>query len=246
MQWSDEAIVLSTRPHGETSLLCELFTNTHGRHLGLVRGGRSKAMRPVCQVGNVVLGNWRARLDEHLGVLALELAEPVASRYLAEPLPLSALSTICSHLTLFAERDPHPGLYQGARFFLSQLDDINIWPGLLVRFELEVLSELGVGLDLSECAATGARDELIYVSPKSGRAVSRAAGLPYHDKLLLLPAFLLAEGEKISFEDILAGFELTGAFFDKHFWQRQGEGRKTAVPMARQQLIKRLQRGAEI
>ena len=173
MQWSDEAIVLSTRPHGETSLLCELFTNTHGRHLGLVRGGRSKAMRPVCQVGNVVLGNWRARLDEHLGVLTLELTEPVASRYLAEPLSLSALSTLCSHLTLFAERDPHPGLYQGARFLLSQLDQINIWPGLLVRFELEVLSELGMGLDLSECAATGAKDNLVYVSPKSGRAVSK-------------------------------------------------------------------------
>lgn len=250
MHWSDEGIVISARPHGETSLLCGLFTKERGRHMGLVRGGRSKALRPVCQAGNLVLVDWRARLDEHLGMFVLELSEPIASRHLTSPLALSGLSTLCSHLSLFAERDPHGGLYEGAVYLLSQLEDVSIWPGLLVRFELEVLSELGVGLDLSACAASGVRDDLVYVSPKSGRAVSREAGAPYHDKLLALPPFLINEQAPVSSQDILAGLTLTGAFFDKYFWAPGLEvsgavspsGRGEGVPFARQQLIKGLSR----
>ncbi len=221
MEWQDQGIIIATRPHGETSVLCELFTKQHGRHAGLVRGGRSKRLRPICQIGNVVDASWRARLDEHLGTFTLELDSAIASRYFDEPMTLAALSTLCGHLTLFAERDPHQALYEGARTLLSHLDNRDIWPSLLVRYELEVLTKLGVGLDLSECVATGQTSDLIYVSPKSGRAVSRSAGEPYKDKLLKLPPFLIGQSQKISHEDLQNGFDLTGSFFEKYFWQGQ-------------------------
>ena len=238
MEWADEGIVIATRPHGETSAVCELFTKHHGRHLGLVRGGRSKRMRPICQIGNVVSATWRARLDEHLGHFTLELEDPIASRFFDEPMTLAGLGTLCSHLNLFAERDSHQGLYEGAKLLLSHLEEKDIWPGLLVRFELEVLTELGVGLDLSTCAATGNSSDLIYVSPKSGRAVSSQAGAPYKDKLLSLPAFLLEESQAISSADLNNGFALTGYFFEKHFWSNnQDQGQKTTQPQARQQFL---------
>lgn len=217
MEWSDEAVVVACRPHGETSLVCALFSHQHGRHLGLVRGGRSKRLRPVCQAGNVVSALWRARLDEHLGAYTLDLVDPIASRFFDDPLRLAVLQTICGHLSLFAERDPHPGLYKGVRYLFSQLDDDLVWPALLVRFEIEILSELGVGLDLSECVVTGEREDLLYVSPKSGRAVSRKAGLPYVSQLLPLPQFLISDAQTIKGQDILDGFALTGYFFEKHF-----------------------------
>lgn len=243
MQWSDEGIVVACRPHGETSLLVELFTENHGRHLGLVRGGRSKRLRPVCQLGNVVMASWRARLDEHLGAFSVELVEPVASRFFDEPMTLAALRAICGHLTLFAERDLHPGLYQGARLLLSHLDDDDIWPSLLVRFELEILSELGCGLDLSECAASGVKTNLIYVSPKSGRAVSKQAGAPYADKMLALPGFLLDEKQAVTQSDILNGFALTGYFFEKHFSAgRRGSVAEHGEYQARQQFLRLFQR----
>lgn len=242
MEWRDEGIVISTRPHGETSALVELFTKQHGRHLGLVRGGRSRRLRPVLQVGNVVLATWRARLDEHLGAFAVELSEAVASRYFDEPMTLAGLGTIAGHLRLFAERERHEGLYDGARLLFSHLDDDDVWPGLLVRFELEVLTALGVGLDLSQCAATGVREELVYVSPKTGRAVCREAGAPYHDKLLRLPAFLLREGAEISKEDLLDGFRLTELFFDKHFWRAEWQSAKEGAPASRVQFLKAFHR----
>ena len=243
MEWVDEGIVIATRPHGETSAVCELFTKHHGRHLGLVRGGRSKRIRPICQIGNIVSAAWRARLDEHLGHFTLELEEPVAARFFDEPMTLAGLGTLCAHLNLFAERDPHQGLYQGAKLLLSHLPEKDIWPGLLVRFELEVLTELGVGLDLSSCAATGTSRDLIYVSPKSGRAVSSQAGEPYKDKLLALPAFLLEESQAVSFDDLFNGFALTGYFFEKHFWSNNSDKVSgTMQPQARQQFIKLFQR----
>ncbi len=247
MEWRDEGIVIACRPHGETSVLCELFTRDHGRHMGLVRGGRSKRLRPVLQVGNVVEASWRARLDEHLGSFTVELMEPVASRYFDDPMTLSGLATLCGHLTHFPERDPHPGLYEGARLLISHLDDAGVWPGLLVRFEFEILRGLGVGLDLSECAATGARSDLIYVSPRSGRAVSAEAGAPYQAKLLKLPAFLLSEQDEISAGDVVDGFQLTGYFFEKHFWSAQtdSDGGADYQPRARGQFLKAFHRFAE-
>lgn len=220
MEWIDDGIVLSIKTHGETSVLVELFTSERGRHLGLVRGGKSRKIRPVLQVGNVVNAAWRARLDEHLGSATVELVEPIASRLFDDPLALSGLASLCSLLSLFAERDPHNGLYKGARLVLSHMEDRDIWLGLLIRFEMEILSELGFRLDFSECAATGQKEDLVYVSPKSGRAVSRSAGEPYKDKLLDLPSFLRgANKEEVSHRDLLNGFALTGFFFERHVYQ---------------------------
>ena len=244
MEWRDEGILLDRRPFGETSVVCSVFTRHHGRHLGLVRGGLSRRLRPVLQVGNFVEVTWRARLDEHLGMYTVELKEPVASRYFDEPMTLSALATLCSHLNLFAERDPHEGLYKGAQLFISHLDDLDIWPGLMVRFELEILRELGVGLDLGACAATGVTDNLVYVSPKSGRAVSEIAGEPYKDKLLRLPAFLRSEDAKAMPADLLDGFALTGRFFEKHFWSSNEAASGGGVPQARTRFMRAFHRFA--
>lgn len=220
MEWRDDGIVLSIKAHGETSVLVELFTSERGRHLGLVRGGKSRKIRPILQVGNVVNATWRARLDEHLGSAVVEMIEPVASRLFDDPLALAGLSSLCSLLSLFPERAAHQGLYKGAKLVLSHMEDDQIWPGLLVRFEMEVLSELGFRLDFSECAATGVKEDLIYVSPKSGRAVSREAGLPYRDKLLELPPFLSGERkEDVQNQDILNGFALTGFFFKRYVFK---------------------------
>jgi len=220
MEWRDDGIVLSIKAHGETSVLIDLFTSERGRHSGLVRGGKSRKIRPILQVGNVVSATWRARLDEHLGSATVEMVEPVASRLFDDPLALAGLSSLCSLLSLFPERAPHQGLYKGAKLVLSHMEDEQIWPGLLVRFEMEVLSELGFRLDFSECAATGLKEELVYVSPKSGRAVSRGAGLPYKEKLLELPPFLRGETEEgVSDQDILNGFALTGFFFERYIFR---------------------------
>ena len=134
MEWRDEAIVLSLKTHGETSVLVELFTAERGRHLGLVRGGKSRKIRPLLQVGNIVNATWRARLDEHLGAVTVEMSEPVASRLFDEPLGLAALSNLCSLLSLFPERDPHAGLFKGAKTLLTHMEEETIWPSLLVRF----------------------------------------------------------------------------------------------------------------
>lgn len=224
MEWRDEAILLSARPHGETSVIAAVFTRERGRHLGLVRGGRSRRLRPILQPGNLVQASWRARLDEHLGTLTLELNHSLSSLYFDDPMALSALSLICAHMGLLAERDPHPLLYDGARYLLSSMEEGEVWPGLLARFEMEVLSELGFQLDLTACAATGGNDELIYVSPKTGRAVSASAGEPYKDKLLALPAFLSGSAASaVTPIDLANAFKLTGYFFEKHIYSQRGD-----------------------
>lgn len=227
MEWSDDGIVLSARAHGETSAVAALFTRSRGRCLGLVRGGRSRRMRPVLQPGNIVRGTWRARLDEHLGSFTIEPVEAVSASHFDDPMALAAIGLICGHLTHFAERDAHPHLYDGARFLFSRLGEAAVWPGLLARFEMEVLSELGFQLDLSCCAASGVGQELIYVSPKSGRAVSRAAGEPYKAKLLALPAFLAGGAAgvgdvQITDDDLEDAFALTGYFLEKHIYAPLG------------------------
>lgn len=224
MNWSDEGIVLSVRPHGETASVVELLTRTHGRHLGLVHGGRSRKARPVLQIGNHVAITWKARLADHLGHMQVELIRGYAATAMEEPAALSGLTSLAAMARLLPERDPHPNLYEVTLFVLAYLDDASVWPALLVRWELALLGELGFGLDLAECAATGANDGLIYVSPKSGRAVSASAGEPYRDRLLSLPAFLLP-GRKAPLApgDIEAGFALTGHFLETRVLQPRGE-----------------------
>lgn len=223
MQWSDEGIVLAVRAHGETAAVAELFTRAHGRHAGLVHGGRSRKLRPVLQTGNHVDASWKARLSEQLGHITLELRHGYAAAALDDPLALAGLTSLASLVRLLPERDPHPNLYEVSLFVLSFLDDDSVWPSLMVRWELALLQELGLGLDLSACAATGSNDGLVYVSPKSGRAVSASAGEPYKDRLLPLPAFLTQGRQaEVSRADVLAGLALTGHFLEARVLQPRG------------------------
>ncbi|RIA47459.1 DNA repair protein RecO [Dichotomicrobium thermohalophilum] len=215
MQWTDEGIVLSVRPHGETAAIAELLTREHGRHLGLVHGGRSRRLRPVLQPGNAVRALWRARLPDQLGAMTVEAETSYAAQAMSDRLALLALSSACYLARLLPERDPHPEVYESLRELMAALPERNLWPALLVTWELALIGELGFGLDLGRCAATGARAELRYISPKSGRAVSAGAGAPYHDKLLPLPPFLAGDDKAPSDADICDGLRLTSYFLEK-------------------------------
>lgn len=234
MDWRDEGIVLSARPHGEADAIVELLTRDHGRHLGLVRGGRSRRLRPVLQAGNLLSAEWRARLAEHLGNYTVDLVEARAALVLDDRTALAGLNTLSALAHLLPERDPHTGLFEAARIVLEHIGEVEVWPGLLIRWEMALLDELGFGLDLASCAATGARDALVYVSPKTGRAVSREAGDPYRARLLALPAFLTGNGmAELGPDDIEAGFRLTGYFLDRHVFGPRG----IAMPEARLRLM---------
>ena len=223
MEWRDEGIILGTRRHGETSAILEVMTGAHGRHLGLVRGGRGRRMQPLLQPGNRVELHWRARLDEHLGLYQVEPLELNAARLFDSAVAVFGLQTLAAHLRLLPERDPHRTLYETLGLVIGHLDDPVSAAELLVRFELLVLDELGFGLDLSQCAATGSRDDLAYVSPKTGRAISRSAGSPWQDRLLSLPAFLQrGAGRRGSPAEIEAAFRLTGFFFGRHVYEARG------------------------
>ncbi len=238
MEWSDEAIVIGVRKHGETSVIAELMTLERGRHLGLVQGGRSRAMRPVLQPGNSVRAIWRARLDEHLGQFRLEGERLRAGELMQAAHGIYSVQIVSSLLRLLPERDAHPALYRMLAVVLDHLEDPHISAELVVRYELAILDELGFGLDLTRCAATGNKNDLVYVSPKSGRAVCRQAGLPYADRMLPLPKFLLARDlddvETASSSDIADGFALTGVFLHRHVYNP----RAIQPPAERESLIR--------
>jgi DNA repair protein RecO (recombination protein O) len=240
MHWSDEGVVLSVRPHGEAGAVLELFTRQHGRHLGLVHGGRSRKLRPVLQVGNHIDAAWKARLADHLGHFTLELRKSYAGEVMEDRAALAAMTSMAALARLLPERDPHPNLFEVTLFVLGYLDDAAVWPALIVRWELALLDELGYGLDLSSCAATGKTADLVYVSPKSGRAVSAEAGAPYQGRLLALPAFLRAEAatRTVTEEDLSAGFILTGHFLEA----RVLAPREMELPEARNRLLSYLRR----
>jgi DNA repair protein RecO (recombination protein O) len=224
MDWTDEGIILGVRPHGETASIVELLTRAHGRHLGLVHGGRSRRLRPVLQPGNHVDVSWKGRLSEHLGQMTLEPRRAYAAEVMDHAMPLAGLAALTTLARLLPERDPHPSLYEVSLFVLGFLDEPDVWPALLIRWELALLDELGFGLDLTACAATGSNDELIYVSPKSGRAVSASAGEPYADRLLALPPFLRGRSQgSVSPNDLAAGFALTGHFLETRVLAPRGE-----------------------
>jgi DNA repair protein RecO (recombination protein O) len=221
MEWSDEGIVLGVRRHGESSTIVELMTLEHGRHLGLVRGGISRRMKPYLQPGNSVRASWRARLDQHLGNYTIEGTVLRADRLMASAPASYCMQTLAALLRLLPERDPHVALYDALCVLADHLDEPPLAAALLVRFELQLLAELGFGLDLEECAATGGEQELVYVSPKSGRAVSREAGEPWKGQLLRLPAFLSGDAEPVA-GDVAAGFELTEHFLVRRVFQPRG------------------------
>jgi DNA repair protein RecO (recombination protein O) len=222
MEWVDEGIVLGVRRHGETSAIVELMTPSHGRHLGLVRGGISRRMKPYLQPGNSVHAVWRARLDEHLGNYTIEGTALRADRLMASATASYAMQTLAALLRLLPERDPHLALYDALCLIVDHVDEPSIAAPLLVRFELKLLAELGFGLDLGECAATGDENELIYVSPKSGRAVSRAAGEPWKEQLLPLPGFLSGGRSSADPDEVAAGFALTEFFLLRRVYEPRG------------------------
>jgi len=256
MEWIDEGIVLSVKRHGESSIILELMTRAHGRHLGLVRGGSGARLRGILQAGNAVRATWRARLDEHLGLYLVEAANLRAAGFLDKAYALHGVTHLAALCRLLAEREPHTAIYDALDAILDRLDEPHAVAPLFARFELDFLAELGFGLDLAACAATGAKDELVFVSPRSGRAVSRSAGEPYRDKLMRLPLFLLQEGRQDgrqelreegaqdraapSPDELADAFVLTGFFLDRHAFAPRG----LPLPQARAHFVTALTRGS--
>lgn len=246
MEWTDEAILLGARRHGETSVIAEMMTKGRGRHLGMVRGGRSRSMQPVLQPGNRLEVTWRARLDEHLGEYRVEPVRLRAAKLMESATAVYGVQALGALLRLLPERDPHPHLFEALDVILDHLDEAAAAGELFVRFELAVLNDLGFGLDLEQCAATGGRDDLAYVSPKSGRAVCRAAGLPYADRMLMLPGFLLAGAVASADEESLAeAFRLTGFFLNRHVYEPRGLEAGAAREGFCQAALKTLRSGAK-
>ncbi len=215
--------------------MVSLLTREHGRHAGLVRGGVGKAARGSLQPGNRLLVTWKARLEDHLGNLTWELTGSSGTAWLHDPRRLAGLSAACALAeAALPERQSHAAVFEGLLAVLGALEGDD-WPALYVHWELGLLAELGYGLDLSCCAATGQADDLAFVSPRSGRAVSRAAGQPYRDRLLVLPGFLL--GAEATPADVAVGLALTGHFLERHVLGPQSKG----MPAARSRLVERLQ-----
>ncbi|HTR11957.1 MAG TPA: DNA repair protein RecO [Roseiarcus sp.] len=225
MEWRDEGLVLGVRRHGEQSVILEAMTRGHGRHLGLVRGGRSARLSAALQPGNTLGLVWRARLDEHLGAFAIEPMALRAGRLIGSALALAGVNYIGALARLLPERDPHEQVYEALTLIAESLDDAALAPPLVARFEAQILAECGFRLDLSRCAATGAREGLVFVSPKSGRAVSAEAGAPWRERLLPLPPFL-REGAGLdirpSAAEVADGFRMTGHFLARDLFAGRG------------------------
>lgn len=236
MEWSGPGRIIAVRPHGETSAVVEALTPDHGRHAGLVRGGRSRAMRPVLQPGNRVNLVWRARLEDHLGAYQVEAEDLSAGHLMEDRLALAGLNAACAMASLcLPERETHPAVYDAFEVLISALDDPDLWPAIYVRWEAGLLADLGYGLDLKKCAATGLTHDLIYVSPKSGRAVGAEAGAPYKDRMLALPAFLRG-APGLDAGDVEAGLKLTAHFIERRvLWPADRR-----LPDARMRMIERL------
>lgn len=223
MEWTDEGIILGLRRHGEANAIVEVLTARHGRHLGLVRGGGSRRQAPALQPGNGVHLAWRARLDEHLGTFVVEVTQARAEGLMTSAHSAFAISHIGSLIRLLPERDPHPELYETLVEIVENLAEPALAGMLVARLELTMLAELGFGLDLESCAATGGRNDLLYVSPKSGRAVSREAGEPWRQQLFDLPYFLIGRvAEPPGAEKLRAAFDLTGHFLARRVFDPRG------------------------
>ena len=229
MEWRDEGLVIGARRHGETAVILELMTRQRGRHLGLVRGGRSSVMRAALQPGNRVLAQWRARIEDHLGAFTVELLAAHAARFLDHAPALNGLATLSALLRLLPERDPHEELFSLADDIVIRFASRADAAMALARFELALLGALGFGLDLDSCALTGETDDLAWVSPKSGRAVTRRAGAPWRERLLPFPAFLQNVGKEASVEEIAGAFRLTGYFLARDVFAPRG----LSLPAAR-------------
>lgn len=243
MEWSDDAIVLALRPHGESAAILEALTCEHGRHLGLVHGGASSKRRATLQPGNQVRLTWRARLSEHLGTFTAEPVRVRAHAIFERRLALAGLNAFTAvAVAALPEREPHRPAFEGATVLLDAIvdHDFTDWAPLYVRWELGLLDELGFGLDLTRCAKTGTTENLLYVSPRTGRAVCAEGAGPYRDRLLALPAFLLGRRGPPApsnvpanvLADLLAGLTLTEHFLDSSVLAPHDK----KVPQARKRL----------
>ncbi len=215
MEFEDDAFVLSARAYGEAGAIVELLTQHHGKYAAHVAGGASRKMKPFLQAGAPVAVRYRARVSDQLGAASLEPQGQGPAALFDDPLALAGLAAAAAVAAgALPEREPHPGAYLAFGALSEALTATEFWPAVFVRFEAGLLAELGFGLDLSKCAATGVTDDLIYVSPKSGRAVSRAAGEPYRDRMLPLPPFLLSSQSRLGPGDVKAGLDLTAHFLE--------------------------------
>ena len=215
MDFTDDAFVLSARAHGDTGVVVDLLTEAHGRRAAYVAGGASRKMKPFLQPGARVVADYKARTSDHLGSARLEPVGEGPSALFDDPLALTGLAAAAAVAQgALPEREPHPGAFLAFEALSQSLLAPDIWPAIFVRFEAGLLQDLGFGLDLSKCASTGAVDDLIYVSPRTGRAVSRTAGEPYKDRLLALPPFMLSSQGGLAEGDVRAGLDLTAHFLE--------------------------------
>jgi DNA repair protein RecO (recombination protein O) len=228
-QWRDQGIVLAARAHGESGAVAYLLTESHGRHAGYVQGGQSTRLRGVLEPGSMVSASWSSRVADGLGGYVLEQERHVAALLMQDALRLGALQSACALVdAALPERQPHPGLYHGMMALIDTMD-AEIWGAAYVMWELALLRELGYGIELSRCAGGGDAATLEWVSPKTGHAVSRAAGMPYKERLLPLPAFLKPEKGEVTDEEILKGLRLTGYFLEHRVFAQS----RTGIPPER-------------
>jgi DNA repair protein RecO (recombination protein O) len=240
MHWEDEGAILFVSRFSEHSALVEIFTRAHGLSRGLAKGAFAKQKRGIFQPGNIVHCRWGARLDDQLGTWQVELVHPVASQLLSRAERLHAFHAASQLIkNAMLERDPHPVLHAALERLLLTLLQGEPWLQAYVNFEMTLLNESGFGLDLTQCAATGKKDDLIYVSPKSGRAVSKEAGLPYHNRLFPLPPFLADQSGTENMPqpaEILDALQLTGYFLESRLFDSIGR----MLPAARDQMIEKI------
>ncbi len=241
MEWRADGVLLAVRHHGENAAIIEVFTRDYGLHAGVVRGGASRKQAPILQPGAQLDVSWRARLEDHLGAFTVEPVRSRAAQVMDDRLALAGLNAICGLLQFaLAERDPHPELYARSLALFDKLGTDPNWPLAYLHWELALLDDLGFGLDLGSCAVTGARDDLAYVSPKSGRAVSRKGAGDWADKLLPLPYCLMGQGPWEPVE-LAAGLRVTGHFLTHWIAPELGD---KPLPASRQRLLDALARKA--
>jgi DNA repair protein RecO (recombination protein O) len=237
--WREEGTLLSVRRHGETSAIVEVFTEGHGRHAGVVRGGSSRKLAPFLQPGAQLDVAWSARLDDHIGTFAVEPVKSRAAAVMGDGLALAGLNAMTALLCFtLPERESHALLYRRSLALFDLLGTNEAWPVVYLRWELALLEEMGFGLDLGSCAVTGARDDLVFVSPKTGRAVSAEAAGDWADRLLPLPSILMGQGLGPTSE-ILDGLRTTGHFLARRLAPALGD---RPLPAARQRLVDALAR----
>lgn len=234
MEWQGDGLILNTRKHGESSAIIDVLTRDKGRHTGLVRGGRSRTMRPVLQAGNLVNVVWRARLEDHLGAFSVDPHRMIVAGIIDDVHRLAALTTITTLASLLPEREPHPRIYEASLLLIEHLHDDAIWPAVLVKWEMGLLEELGFGLDLSKCAVSGDTVGLSHVSPRTGRAVCAREAEPWQDKLLALPAFVTGASSAPTRAEVAQGLKLTGHFLARHIFEPRG----VSAPEQRQRIAR--------